>query len=67
MARLTTIVYECDWCKGRAPAWYPTGEHNGDEPPEGWRGVEYSMLCSGCQKARTEAIDNARHERLNGR
>lgn len=66
MARVETIFYECDWCKGRAPARYP-GQPGEDEPPEGWKTVEYSLLCLGCQKARAEAIDEARHLRLNNR
>lgn len=63
MARIETIVYECDWCKGRAPAVYPRGEHYDDEPPKGWLHVDCSMLCPGCQNARGMAIEEARRVR----
>jgi hypothetical protein len=62
--RLETIVYECDWCKDRLPARYP-GAHDEDEPPEGWKEIEYSMMCPDCQKARADAIGEVRHQRLN--
>lgn len=64
MARLETIVYECDWCKGRAPARYP-GKWVEDEMPEHWKEIEHSTMCPGCQAARQTAIDDARHARLN--
>ncbi len=64
MARIETILYVCDWCHDRQAPTYP-GSHDDDYPPLGWNVLDHSLLCVDCQKARTDALDDVRHRRLN--
>ena len=64
MSRMTTTVYECDWCKKREP---PKPHSCDEDPPEGWKTIEYSELCIECQAARKQALADVAHFCLNKR
>ncbi len=62
MARIQTIMYQCDWCKTRVP---PIEVYGHDAPPDDWKEVEgETLLCKPCVEARSEAIEDARARRI---
>lgn len=58
MGRVTTVSYECDWCK-REPS---DGEGSFDEMPGSWFWLDetHEMLCPDCNTERNDALARAK-------